>query len=125
MEHFRTKFRDALFTDTGGVGATKGDKILYNAGLPAEQVNEGNNFPVWIKAIIKDSREDQVWLDNVEVLKGFRTKAKNDLVSEHANNIANRFRGNKPLRLTRNEKWFIFPQEKKDRCHGLHKQTRS
>ena len=67
MENFRTEFRDALLTDSGGVMASKGDKILYNAGLPAEQVNEGKNFPVWIKAIIKNSNEEQVWLDNVEV----------------------------------------------------------
>ena len=59
------------------------------------------------------SKDDQVWLDNVEVLKGFRSKIRNDLVTEHTNNIANRFRGNKPVRLTRNEKWFVFPQGKK------------
>ena len=67
MEHFFAEFRDVLVTDTGGVRANKGDKILYNAGLPAEQVNEGHTFPVWIKATIKESKDDQVWLDNVEV----------------------------------------------------------
>ena len=113
MEHFHTEFRDVLFTDTGGVRTNKGDKILYNAGLPAEQVDAGHCFPVWIKATIKESKGDQVWLDNVEVLKGFRSKIRNYLVTEHTNNIANRFRGNKPVRLTRNEKWFVFPQGKK------------
>ena len=113
MENFRTEFRDALLTDTGGVLARKGDKILYNAGLPAEQVKEGHSFPVWIKAIIREVRNDQVLLDNVEVLRGFNSKVKIDLVIEHSNDISNRFRGNKPLRLTRNEKWFIFPQGKK------------
>ena len=98
MEHYRTEYRDELFTDTGGVRTNKGDKILFNAGLPVDLVDENRSFPVWIKATIKDTKGDQVWLDNVEVLKGFKSKRRNDLVIEHTNNIANRFRGNKPVR---------------------------
>ena len=52
MEHFRTEFREVWFTDTGGVRTHKGDKILYKADLPAEQINEGYGLPVWIEATI-------------------------------------------------------------------------
>ena len=92
MENFRTEFRDELLTDSGGVKTSKGDKILYNAGLPAKQVNEGHSFPVWIKATIREVKHDQVLLDNVEVLKGFKNKVKNDLVNQHSDAISNRFR---------------------------------
>ena len=70
MEQFCTEFREVWFTDTGGVRTHKGDKILYKAGLPAEQIDEGYGFPVWIKATIKESEDDQVWLNNMEVLNG-------------------------------------------------------
>ena len=60
MENFRTEFRDELLTDSGGVKASKGDKILYNAGFPAKQVNEGPSFSVWVKASIRKTENDQV-----------------------------------------------------------------
>ena len=50
---------------------------------------------------------------DVEVLNGFKNKKWNELVVEHANDIANKFKGHKPVRLTRNENWFVFPQGKK------------
>ena len=113
MEQFCTEFREVWFTDTGGVRTHKVDKILYKADLPAEQINEGYDLPVWIEATIKESEDDQVWLDDVEVLNGFKNKRWNELVVEHANDIANKFRGHKPIRLTRNENWFVVPQGKK------------
>ena len=74
MEQFCANFREVWFTDTGGVRTHKGDKILYEADIPAEQINEGYGLPVWIVATIKESDDDQVWLDDVEVLNGSRTK---------------------------------------------------
>ena len=76
MENYRTEFRNELITDTGGVRANEGDKILYNACFPAKQVNEGSRFSVWVKANIRQIENDQVWLDSVEVLKGFKDKVK-------------------------------------------------
>ena len=113
MEHYRTEYRDELFTDTGGVRTNKGDKILFNAGLPENLLNKNRSFPVWIKAIIQKSSEDQVWLEKVEVLGGFKSKSRSDLVTEHTDAITNRFRGNRPVRLTRSETWFVFPPSKK------------
>ena len=113
MEHYRTEYKDELFTDTGGVRANKGDKILFNAGLPESQRNKNRSFPVWIKAIIQKSEEDQVWLEKVEVLGGFKSNSRVDIVDEHRDAITNRFRGNKPVRLTRSEMWFVFPPNKK------------
>ena len=92
MEHYRTEYRDELFTDTGGVRTNKGDKILFNAGLPETLLNKNRSFPVWIKAIIQKSAEDQVWLEKVEVLGGFKSKSRSDLVTEHTDAITNRFR---------------------------------
>ena len=80
MEQFCTEFREVWFTDTGGVRTHKGDKILYEADIPAEQINEGYDLPVWIEATIKESEDDQVWLDDVEVLNGFKNKRWNELV---------------------------------------------
>ena len=74
MENYRTEFRNELITDSGGVRANEGDKILYNACFPAKQVNEGSRFSVWVKANIRQIENDQVWLDSVEVLKGFKVE---------------------------------------------------
>ena len=93
--------------------ASEGDEILYNAGFPAKQVNEGSRFSVWVKASIRKIENDQVWLDNAEVLKGFKDKVRNELVIKHSDTISNKFRGNKPIRLTRDERWLIFPKGKK------------
>ena len=113
MEHYRTEYREELFTDTGEVRASKGDKILFYAGLPENIQNKDRSFPVWVKAIVQKSGGDQVWLEKVEVLGGFKSKSRNDLVTEHKDAITNRFRGNKPVRLTRSETWFVFPPSKK------------
>ena len=93
MEHFRASFREAWFTDTGGVRTQRGDKILYEANIPAEQIAEGYILPVWIVATIKETNGDQVWLDDVEVLNGFKNKEWNKLVIDHANDVANKFQG--------------------------------
>ena len=44
MENFRTEFRDDLLTDSGGVIASRGDKILYNTGLPAKKSKKATVF---------------------------------------------------------------------------------
>ena len=64
MEHYRTDYRDELFTDTGGVKANKGDK--YYARLPEKYQTENRSFSVWVKAIIRDCEEDKVWLEKVQ-----------------------------------------------------------
>ena len=112
MEHFRASFREAWFTDTGGVRTQRGDKILYETNIPADQIAEGYILPVWIVATIKETNGDQVWLDDVEVLNGFKNKEWNKLVIDHANDVANKFQGHKAIKLTRNENWFVFPQGK-------------
>ena len=38
MEQFCTEFREVWFTDTGGVRTHKGDKILYEADIPAAKI---------------------------------------------------------------------------------------
>ena len=73
MEHYRTEYRDELFTDTGGIRANKGDKFLFNAGLPEKYQTENRSFSVWVKAIIRDCEEDKVWLEKVQILEGFRS----------------------------------------------------
>ena len=70
MEHFRVSFREAWFTDTGGVRTQRGDKILYETNIPADQIAEGYILSAWIVATIKETNGDQVWLDDVEVLNG-------------------------------------------------------
>ena len=109
MEHYRTDYRDELFTDTGGVKANKGDKFLYYARLPEEGQTEGRSFSVWMKAIIKDCQGDRIWLEKCQVLGGFRSEAKSKAVEEHKNSLINKFRGNKHLTLSKSEVWFIFP----------------
>merc|ERR1712020_596705 len=120
MEHFFTEFRDELHEDHEGQSFLapwrihKGDTILYEAILPVEQRNEGLGFSVWIKATIKEFQcPNQVWLNNVEVLRGFSIKEESDLENAQANDIANKFRGDEPIRLTRNGNWCMFPQSKK------------
>ena len=110
MEHFRASFREAWFTDTGGVRTQRGDKILYKTNIPADQIAEGYILSVWIVATIKETNGDQVWLDDVEVLNGFLDTERNELVVRHAKDIANNFQGDKALKLTRSENWFVFPQ---------------
>ena len=127
MEHFFTEFRDEFYEGQSFLAPGrihKGDKIVYEANLPAEQFNKGQAFTVWIKATIRGSKDDQVWLNNVEVLREFSIKqyafafrsnckaSENDLENEKANDIANSFRGDKPIRLTRNGNWFVFPHNK-------------
>ena len=103
MEHYRTEYRDELFTDTGGVRANKGDKFLFNAGLPEKYRTENRSFSVWVKAIILKCEEDKVWLEKVQILEGFKSDSRAKTVEEHKDAITNRFRGNKPVRLTRSE----------------------
>ena len=57
MEHYRTDYRDKLFTDTGGVKANKGDKFLYYARLPEKYQTENRSLSVWIKASLETARE--------------------------------------------------------------------
>ena len=113
MEHYRTDYRDELFTDTGGVKANKGDKFLYYARLPEKCQTESRSFSVWMKAIIKNCQGNRVWLEKVQVLEGFRSEAKAKAVEEHKNSLINRFRGNKHLTLSKSEVWFIFPANTK------------
>ena len=80
MEHYRTEYREELLTDTGEVRASKGDKVLFYAGPPENTQNNDRSFPVWVKAIVQKSGGDQVWLEKVDVLTGFKNKTKNDLV---------------------------------------------
>ena len=101
MEHYRTDYRDKLFTDTGGVKANKGDKFLYYARLPEKYQTENRSFSVWIKAIIRDCQGDKVWLEKVQILEGFRSDTRAKAVEEHKDAIINRFRGNKYLTLTK------------------------
>ena len=112
MEHFRASFREAWFTDTGGVRTQRGDKLLYKTNIPANQIAEGYILSVWIVATIRETKDDQVWLDDVEVLNGFKNKEWNELVVDQAEDIANKFQEHKAIRLTRNEDWFVFPPGK-------------
>ena len=110
MEQFCANFREAWFTDTGGVRTQRGHKILYEAEVPQEHIKEGYVLPVWVVATVKETDGDQVWLDDVEVLNGFLDTERNELVVKHAKDIANNFQGDKALKLTRTENWFMFPQ---------------
>ena len=85
-------------------------------------MDEGSRFSVWVKANIRRIENDQVWLDAVEVLKGFKDKVKNELAIKHSEAISNKFRGNKPVRLTRDERWLIFPKGKKSGVSDFIKQ---
>ena len=80
MEHFNASFREAWFTDTGGVRTQRGDKLLYKTNIPANQIAEGYILPVWIVANIKKTEDDKVWLDKVEVLNGFKNEERTELV---------------------------------------------
>ena len=112
MEHFNASFREAWFTDTGGVRTQRGNKLLYKTGIPANQSTKDYIFPVWIVANIKKTEDDKVWLDNVEVLNGYKNEERNELVIDQAEDIANKFQEHKAIRLTRNEDWFVFPPGK-------------
>ena len=120
MEHFFTEFRDELYEDFEGQSILdvrrtyKGDTIFYEAILPVEQCNKGLGFSIWIKATIKEYQyPNQVWLNNVEVLRKFSTKEESDLEHAQANDIANRFKGDEPITLTKNGNWCMFPQSNK------------
>ena len=110
MEHFSTSFREAWFTNTGEVRTQRGYKILYESEVPPEFIKEGHVLPVWIVANVQETNGNQVWLSDVEVLNDFRDTERKELVVAHAADIANTFQGNKALKLTRNENWFMFPQ---------------
>ena len=110
MEQFNASFREAWFTDTGGVRVQGGDKLLYKTDIPASQCARDNIFPVWIVANIKKTEDDKVWLDKVEIVNGFKNEEETEMVIDRAEEITNKFQ--KAIRLTRNEDWFVFPPGK-------------
>ena len=112
MEHYRTDYKDVLFTEEG-VKANKGDKFLYYARLPGEGQAEGRPYSVWMKAIIKSCEGKQVWLEKCQVLGNFKSEAKAKAVEENKNSLINKFRGNKRLTLSESAVWFIFPASMK------------
>ena len=61
-------------------------------------------------------------LEATEVLKGFKDKERNELVTKHLDTITNKFRGNRPVRLTKEENWLIFPKDKKTGISNFVKQ---
>ena len=110
MKQFNASFREAWFTDTGGVRVQGGDKLLYKTDIPASQCARDNIFPVWIEANIKKTEDDKVWLDMVEIVNGFKNDEETEMVIDRAEEITNKFQ--KAIRLTRNEDWFVFPPGK-------------
>ena len=97
MENFNARFREAWFTDTGGVRAQRGNKLLYKTDIPASQSTKDYIFPVWIVANIKQTEDDKVWLDKVEVLNEYKNKERTELATDQSEEIAHKFQEHKAI----------------------------
>ena len=83
MKELIPKYRDAVFSQEGGILASTGDKIFIRLLLDNRHEVSDQNFHVWVKAKLKSVNYNVVILDEVVLVGKFESERKQKICDEN------------------------------------------